>query len=113
MNEDELRKAMRVMGKRGGKRSLETMKDEDRIERARLAGLASAAARKGNAGGENISVSATRELDISYATKRELARMSDEKIIELVKEDLGHFIDSAKWKVYRPKRKSEKKKGAK
>ncbi len=39
MKEDELRKAMREMGKRGGKRRLETMTPERRSELAKIAGL--------------------------------------------------------------------------
>lgn len=39
------RKAGRIGGKKGGKRSLETMTDEERHARAVKAGLASAAAR--------------------------------------------------------------------
>ena len=42
-------KAAQLMGRRGGKRSLETMTDKERRERARKAGLASGKARKAKA----------------------------------------------------------------
>ena len=42
-------RVMREMGKRGGKRSLETMTAKQRRERARLAGIASGKARAAKA----------------------------------------------------------------
>lgn len=42
MKEDTLKKAMREMGARGGKRSLETMTPEERADRAKKAAAKSA-----------------------------------------------------------------------
>jgi len=49
VDEDIMIRVMREMGKRGGKRSLETMTAKQRRERARLAGIASGKARAAKA----------------------------------------------------------------
>ena len=43
----------------------------------------------------------TGELQCIWATKEELAEMTDAEIIELVKEDVTAFLDDAKWTVER------------
>jgi hypothetical protein len=45
VDEETMSRVMREMGKRGGKRSLETLTPKERRERARKAGLASGKAR--------------------------------------------------------------------
>ncbi len=52
-----------------------------------------------------ITVTVTKELESWWVAQKEMKKMGDEEIIELMKEDIWAFLGGAKWIVRREKSK--------